>query len=92
MKKLEKQKRKKRTAAKAVVTDETETRDVPKSTDMVENVQNIVTEMKIGSFVVVRYDNLLYPAKVLKIEKDSAKCQAKKSGSHWKWPQKPDII
>jgi hypothetical protein len=84
-KKLEKQTKKK---TKEIVM---KTKEAPKSTNNAK--KNIRTAIKIGSFVIVRYDDLLYPAEVVQTGKERAKCRAmEKSGAHWKWPQKPDVI
>lgn len=82
------EKLKKRTKAKVttnVIGDE------PKDMEKVQHYSE--REMKIGSFVIVRYDNLLYPAEVLQTDNDSVQCQAmERCGLYWKWPRVPDVI
>lgn len=47
----------------------------------------------VDSYVVVKYDDNLYPGKVINTKKSGyeVSCMAK-SGLNWKWPQKPDIL
>lgn len=46
----------------------------------------------LGSYVIVQYDRMYYPAKILKIDENDIKCSAmEKSGLHWKWPDVADI-
>lgn len=47
----------------------------------------------MGSFVIVRYENAFYPAKILNTDQEQYYCCAmRKSGKNWKWPQPPDLL
>lgn len=53
--------------------------------------------LDIGSYVIVKYSNELYPAKILNTDNDEWYCCAmRKSGldrlNHWKWPDTPDLL
>lgn len=56
--------------------------------------ENVCTLLDIGSYVIVKYDGELYPAKILNKEKNEWYCCAmRKSGvNHWKWPDSPDLL
>lgn len=46
-----------------------------------------------GDYVLTRYENAVYPGKVIEIENDTVLISAMvKCGSNWKWPEKPDSI
>lgn len=65
------------------------------SEDFIDDVEPDDPELDIdtGSYVVVRYDNVLYPGKVVETKKNGyvVSCMTK-AGVNWKWPQQPDVL
>lgn len=55
---------------------------------------NFLQHLKVGDFVLVRYECELYPGRIVQFEDDGEVLISamKKSASNWKWPSTPDEI
>lgn len=67
----------------------------PKTTPSDENDEKGERPFEVGSFVILRYDEGFYPAKI--VHDDPGKhefycCAMTNSGKNWKWSDPPDLL
>nr|CAI5830211.1 unnamed protein product [Callosobruchus analis] len=56
--------------------------------------ESMSTLLNVGSYVIVKYEGELYPAKILNKERNEWYCCAMRKSrvNNWKWPDSPDLL